>query len=82
MPSSHVADTKKDLGDSVLALPNPYIHAKTFIIDDTFAYIGSNNFPSLSFNTERETTLFTYNPDVIITLNALFERDLSHATIP
>jgi Phosphatidylserine/phosphatidylglycerophosphate/cardiolipin synthases and related enzymes len=82
MPASYAADTKKDLGDSVLALPNPYIHAKTFIIDDTFAYIGSNNFTSPSFDNERETALFTYNTDVINTLNALFEWDLSHCVTP
>jgi len=82
MPSSYAADTKKDLGDSVLALQNPYIHAKTFIIDDTFAYIGSNNFTSPSFDNERETALFTYNTDVINTLNALFEWDLSHCVTP
>lgn len=82
MPASYAVDTKKDLGDSVLALPNPYIHAKAFIIDDTFAYIGSNNFTTPSFDNEREAALFTYNTDVINTLNALFEWDLSHCVMP
>jgi len=82
MPTSYAADVKKDLGDSVLALPNPYIHAKTFIIDDTFAYIGSNNFTTPSLDNEREVALFTYNPDVINNLEMIWQWDLSHSVSP
>lgn len=82
MPTSYAADVKKDLGDAVLALPNPYIHAKTFIIDDTYAYIGSNNFTQPSLENERETALFTYNKDIINELELIWNWDLSHATAP
>ncbi|BAL81386.1 phospholipase D-like domain-containing protein [Caldisericum exile] len=82
MPTSYAADAKKELGDSVLALPNPYIHAKTFIIDDTYAYIGSNNFTQPSLENERETALFTYNKDTINELELIWNWDLSHAIVP
>ncbi|MGC8789294.1 MAG: phospholipase D-like domain-containing protein [Caldisericum sp.] len=82
MPTSYAADVKNELGDSVLALPNPYIHAKTFIIDDAFAYIGSNNFTQPSLDNERETALFTYNKDIIDELELIWNWDLSHAVIP
>lgn len=82
MPASYAADVKNDLGDSVLALPNPYIHAKTFIIDDTYAYIGSNNFTQPSLENERETALFTYNKEIIDELELIWNWDLSHATLP
>lgn len=82
MPVSYASSTKEYLGDSVLALPNPYIHAKTFIVDDSFAYIGSNNFTTPSFDNEREVALFTYDSEVINELKMIWDWDLSHSYSP
>jgi len=82
MPASYASDLAKSLGDSVLALPNPYIHAKTFIIDDKFAYIGSNNFTAPSLDNEREAALFTSNKSIIEELNMIWQWDLSHSNVP
>ncbi|MEF3245160.1 MAG: hypothetical protein K6343_04170 [Caldisericaceae bacterium] len=82
MPVSYASSTKEYLGDSVLALPNPYIHAKAFIVDDSFAYIGSNNFTTPSFDNEREVALFTYDSEVINELKMIWDWDLSHSYSP
>ena len=82
MPASYAGDLAKSLGDSVLALQNPYIHAKTFIIDDKFAYIGSNNFTTPSLDNEREAAMFTYDEEIINELNMIWTWDISHSNVP
>lgn len=66
----------------VRSLPNPYVHAKTFIIDDSFAYIGSNNFTTPSLENERETAVFTRDEATIKILLDLWEIDWVNSKTP
>ena len=76
------SDATNELGYSVRGLPNPYVHAKTFIIDDTLAYIGSNNFTTPSLETEREVGILTEDQSIIKVLLDLWEIDWANSTIP
>ena len=71
-----------ELRDSIRGLPNPYVHAKTFIIDGTLAYIGSNNFTTPSLETEREVGVLTEDQSIIKVLLDLWEIDWANSTIP
>jgi phosphatidylserine/phosphatidylglycerophosphate/cardiolipin synthase-like enzyme len=71
-----------ELGDSIRGLPNPYVHAKTFIIDGTLAYIGSNNFTTPSLEMEREVGVLTEDQSIIKVLLDLWEIDWANSTIP
>lgn len=82
MPLSYAAGAKNELGTAIYALPNPYVHAKAFIIDDKYAYIGSNNFSTPSFDTEREVGIFTHDNSVINELLLIWNWDMSHSELP
>ena len=76
------SDATNELGDSVRGLPNPYVHAKTFIIDDTLAYIGSNNFSTPSLESEREVGVLTDDQSIIKVLLDLWDVDWTNSTNP
>jgi phosphatidylserine/phosphatidylglycerophosphate/cardiolipin synthase-like enzyme len=76
------SDATNELGDSVRGLPNPYVHAKTFIIDDTLAYIGSNNFSTPSLESEREVGVLTDDQSIIKVLLDLWDVDWMNSTNP
>ncbi|MGB9695176.1 MAG: phospholipase D-like domain-containing protein [Caldisericaceae bacterium] len=82
MPGSYAQTALNALQTGVNALPNPYVHAKVFIIDDTLAYIGSNNFTTPSLENERETAILTKDPNIISELLTLWKWDLSHTAKP
>ncbi len=82
MPGSYAQTAVNALQASVYALPNPYVHAKVFIVDDTVTYIGSNNFTTPSLESERETALLTKDSTIIEELLILWKWDLSHTTKP
>ena len=52
-----------------------YIHAKSFIVDDEKAYIGSCNYYAPSFEYTREIGITTQEAGVIKKLKNLFSRD-------
>lgn len=58
-----------------------YIHAKTIIIDERYAYIGSCNIYEPSFLFNRELGWITENEQVIQKLIVLFERDKKHSHV-
>ncbi len=82
MPLSYAIDAKNELGTAIYALPNPYVHAKAFIIDDKYAYIGSNNFSTPSLDSEREVGVFTFDNSVIKELLLIWDWDMSHVIMP
>jgi phosphatidylserine/phosphatidylglycerophosphate/cardiolipin synthase-like enzyme len=82
MPASYAQTAVAALQTGVNALPNPYVHAKVFIIDDSLAYIGSNNFTTPSLESERETAILTRDTSIINELLALWKWDLSHTVKP
>jgi cardiolipin synthase len=72
-------DTYEDLlecGIEVHEYGPTMLHAKTLVIDGTWATIGSVNFDNRSFCRNDEATLCVQSPDVAGRLTAQFERDL------
>jgi phosphatidylserine/phosphatidylglycerophosphate/cardiolipin synthase-like enzyme len=54
-PSQSTAVTQlKSAGAQVVSVHTPYMHAKSFVIDGTTAYIGSENFTTSSLQYNRE----------------------------
>ncbi len=51
------------------------LNAKTFVVDDKFASIGSFNFDSLSFNLNYEANVISHQPLFIDQVAAYFEED-------
>jgi phosphatidylserine/phosphatidylglycerophosphate/cardiolipin synthase-like enzyme len=82
MPASYAQTAVNALQTGVYALPNPYVHAKVFIVDDVIAYIGSNNFTAPSLENERETAILTRDNNIIKELLILWSWDLSHTVKP
>jgi cardiolipin synthase A/B len=53
----------------------PYIHAKAIIVDDTWAFVGSENISSASLDGNRELGVLLSDRDAIARLRAVFEHD-------
>lgn len=58
-----------------------YIHAKMILIDNTEAFVGSENFSPTSLENNRELGLILDSPTVISALNKIFQNDWQNATI-
>jgi cardiolipin synthase len=52
------------------------MHAKTMIVDDTFATVASTNFDHRSFRYNDEINLAVYDPNIAQRLEKMFESDL------
>lgn len=63
-------------GIRVLEYLGPILHAKTMVIDDNVAIIGSNNFDILSVLMNRETAIVIFDEQVAEELNRQWENDL------
>ncbi|MBA2341162.1 MAG: cardiolipin synthase [Pyrinomonadaceae bacterium] len=55
------------------------IHAKTLIIDDVWAVVGSTNFDNRSFGLNDEVNLAAFDPKLAARLREDFERDLGNS---
>ncbi|APR87038.1 Cardiolipin synthetase [Minicystis rosea] len=55
------------------------LHAKTLVVDDIFAAVGSANMDGRSFRLNYEVTAALYGPDACRMLAEIYERDLTHA---
>ncbi len=55
------------------------IHAKTLIIDDEWAVVGSTNFDNRSFGLNDEVNLAAFDPKLATRLREDFERDLGNS---
>jgi cardiolipin synthase len=60
----------------VIEYLGPVLHAKTMVIDDCIAIIGSNNFDILSVVMNRETAIVVFDDDVSEELNRQWDNDL------
>ncbi|MBT8037268.1 MAG: hypothetical protein KJO21_06955 [Verrucomicrobiae bacterium] len=60
----------------VIEYLGPVLHAKTMIVDDNTAIIGSSNFDILSVLMNRETALIVFDDDVAEELNRQWDNDL------
>ncbi len=63
-------------GVRVIEYLGPVLHAKTMVVDDSIAIIGSNNFDILSVLMNRETALVVFDDEVAEELNRQWENDL------
>jgi cardiolipin synthase len=68
-------------GVQIYAYDNAMLHAKTFVVDDHFASIGSFNFDSLSFNFNYEAGVVSHQPLFIDQVAAYFDEDKSGAEL-
>jgi cardiolipin synthase len=56
------------------------LHSKVWTIDGSYALIGSTNFDERSFDLDDQVTLGVRDPELVDRIDALFVRDLAHAT--
>jgi cardiolipin synthase len=55
------------------------LHAKTLVVDDWFAAVGTSNFDTRSFRLNFEVSALVYDQRIATELGELFERDLESA---
>lgn len=63
-------------GVRVIEYLGPVLHAKTMVVDDSVAIIGSNNFDILSVIMNRETAIVIFDDEVAEELDRQWENDL------
>jgi cardiolipin synthase len=56
-----------------------FVHAKTMVVDDNLAWVGSVNLDNRSFFLNSEISAIIYDKAVAAKLNNAFEEDLKHA---
>lgn len=71
--------------DAKLSVPpytgqNPYIHAKSIVVDDKIFYVGSENFSNNSLSLARELGLIEESPSLSTTLRETIAEDANLAT--
>ena len=66
-------------GVKVRYLSSPYIHAKAFLVDDTLAFIGSENISTGSLEFNRELGILFSDKTAIRLLDEIFEKDWNKA---
>ncbi|GAA0531284.1 cardiolipin synthase [Chitinophaga japonensis] len=69
-----------DAGVKVYFYQKGFIHAKTMIIDDNLAIVGTVNLDNRSFYLNFEIAIIMYDRSVVKALNGAFEKDLEDAT--
>ena len=68
-----------EVGVEIWRRPDPFLHAKAVLIDDSVAYFGSANFDQRSFYLNYELTCEARHPRVVEQLRAHFEPDFELA---
>jgi cardiolipin synthase len=72
---SHIGELLKS-GVTVYLYRNGFIHAKTIVIDDEIASIGTANMDVRSFKLNFEVNAFVYDSDIARQLTEAFEEDV------
>lgn len=65
-------------GVRILEYGRTLLHQKVFVVDGTWAAIGSTNFDDRSFETNDEVSLSIFDETFAAQLTEVFERDLAH----
>ena len=68
-----------EAGARIFEYGPPVLHAKTIVVDDTLAQVGTANFDNRSFRLNFEVAVNLYDPGLCDELAATFEKDLRHA---
>lgn len=66
-------------GAKVYIYQNGFIHAKTLVVDDTIASVGTANFDTRSFRLNFEVNAFLYDQTTASELCRVFEKDIQLA---
>lgn len=56
-----------------------FLHAKSFVVDDAFAGVGTANFDNRSFRLNFEVTALVADPTFVTAVEAMFVEDFRHA---
>ena len=67
-------------GIKIYVYDNGFIHAKTVMVDDRFAAVGSMNQDFRSYSLNFETDAVFYDKNITRELNHIFEKDLAKCT--
>ncbi len=73
--NARVIDELKKYGIDIKYVSSPFIHAKAIIVDEKYAFIGSENLSSNSLDNNREVGIITDNKEVIDQLVEVFSWD-------
>jgi cardiolipin synthase len=71
----------QDAGVKVFEYLPRMLHAKTLLVDDLYAQIGTANFDHRSFRLNFEVAVAIFSPQVNAELAESFERDLAHSRL-
>lgn len=74
-------DELRRAGAKIYIYDPPMLHAKTAVIDDTLAIVGTANLDNRSFRLNFEVIAAFYGGPCVSQLAAAFERDLAHAKL-
>ena len=77
---SHVGELLK-LGVKVYLYEKGFIHAKTVVIDDEIASVGTANMDYRSFRLNFEVNAFIYHEPTAKELNQIFIKDIEHSSL-
>lgn len=75
----HYIDQLRDLGIRFYAYKPGFLHEKVALVDDDVSTIGTANFDNRSFRLNFEVTAVIVDRDFAVQMEAMFERDFSHA---
>ncbi|MBQ7193740.1 MAG: cardiolipin synthase [Synergistaceae bacterium] len=78
--SQSYIDELLDGGVRVFVYRERFIHAKTMIVDDDTASVGTANLDALSFGINYEVQAFVYSENLVKELEGVFVEDLSNCT--
>jgi cardiolipin synthase len=79
MASRHTYGRLLAAGIEIYEYRAALLHAKTMVIDDVWAMVGTTNFDARSFELNREVDVACYGRDVAPRLAAVFADDLTYA---
>ena len=68
-----------DYGVKIFTYDNGFLHAKTIVIDDTIASVGTANFDERSFRLNFEVNAIIYDNSVVKMLHDIFVRDIDES---
>ncbi|AXI00761.1 cardiolipin synthase [Sporosarcina sp. PTS2304] len=69
-----------DYGAKILLYENGFLHAKTIVVDEEIASVGTMNIDSRSFRLNFEVNAIVYDEKIAKELYTLFEQDVKHSS--
>ncbi|OEF96600.1 cardiolipin synthase [Desulfuribacillus alkaliarsenatis] len=69
-----------NIGAKVYIYENGFMHAKTIVVDDKIASVGTANIDVRSFRLNFEVNAFLYHSDSLSRLRIIFEKDIIQST--